>query len=133
MPRATVLNAVSLRRCRRERSTDTRTARSGSVSGRLRRALGRVPWLRNPRQQQEVAVDDRLGDLDEFVAVVLRVVAQHLERPVGVYSMAGHQVPLRQLDRRPAAERALQAVILGEALQRMSIALCSSSGLPSTM
>ena len=31
--------------------------------------------------------------------------------------MAGHQDPLRLLDRRPAPERALQAVVLGEPLQ----------------
>ena len=69
------------------------------------------------RQQQEVAVDDRLGDVDELAAVVLRVVAQHLERSVGIDGVAGHQDPLRLLDRRATPERALQAVVLGEALQ----------------
>jgi hypothetical protein len=31
-----------------------------------------------------MAVDDGLGDVDQFVAVVLRVVAEHFERSVGV-------------------------------------------------
>jgi hypothetical protein len=61
------------------------------------------------------------------------VVAQHLERSVGVHRVAGHQDPLRLLDHRPAPERALQTVVLGEPLRVMSIALCSSSGLSSTM
>jgi len=64
--------------------------------------------LRERRQQQEMAVDDRLGDVDHLVAVVLRVVAEYLERSVGVDRMAGHQDPLRLLDQRPAAERTLQ-------------------------
>jgi hypothetical protein len=46
------------------------------------------------------------------------MVAQHLERPIGVHGVTGHQDPLRLLDRRPPPERALQAVLLGEALQR---------------
>ena len=74
--------------------------------------------MRKRREKQEVAVDDRLGDVDEFVAVVLRVVAQHVERSVGVDRVAGHEDPLRLLDRCPAPERALQAVVFGEALQR---------------
>jgi hypothetical protein len=65
-----------------------------------------------------MAVDDRLRDVDELVAVVLRVVAQHLERPVGIDGVSGHQDPFRLLDRRPPPERALQAVVLGETLQR---------------
>ena len=73
--------------------------------------------MRKLREKQQVAVDDRLGDVDEFVAVVLRVVAQHLERSVGVDRVAGHEDPFRLLDRCPAPERALQAVVLGEALQ----------------
>jgi L,D-transpeptidase catalytic domain len=31
-----------------------------------------------------VAVDDRLGDVDQLVAVVLRVVARHVEGTIGV-------------------------------------------------
>ena len=72
---------------------------------------------RESRQQQEVAVDDRRGDVGELVAVVLGVVAEHPERPVGVDPVAGHQDALRLLDHRPASECALQVVVLGEALQ----------------
>jgi len=43
------------------------------------------------------------------------VVAQHLERAVRVHCMAGHQDSLRLLDRCPSSERALQALVLGEA------------------
>ena len=65
-----------------------------------------------------MALDDRLGDVDELAAVVLRVVAQQLERLVGVDRVTCHQDPLRLLDRGPAPERSLEAVVLGEALQR---------------
>ena len=65
-----------------------------------------------------MAVDDRRGDVCELVAVVLRVVAQQLERLVGVDRMARHQDSLRLLDHRPAPECALQVVVLREALQR---------------
>jgi hypothetical protein len=64
-----------------------------------------------------VAVDDRLGDVDELAAVVLRVVAQHLERAVAGDRVEGHQDPLRLLDLRAASERPSQAVILSEPLE----------------
>jgi hypothetical protein len=47
--------------------------------------------------------------------------------------LAGHQDAFGLFDQRAAAECSLQALVLGEALQVMSIALCSSSGVPSTM
>ena len=65
-----------------------------------------------------MALDDGGGDVAELAAVVLGVVAQHLEGPVGVDRVAGHQDPLRLLDQRPTPERALQALVLGEALER---------------
>jgi hypothetical protein len=60
-----------------------------------------------------VAVDDRLGDVDELVAVVLRVIGQHRERLVGVYRVARHQDPLGIVEQvwgspiRPAAKHTL--------------------------
>src|SRR5690348_17812522 len=65
-----------------------------------------------------MAVDDRLGDVDDLVAVVLRVVAQHFERPLGADPVPSHQDSLGLLDDRAAPECALEAVVLGEALQR---------------
>jgi len=55
------------------------------------------------RQEQEVAVDDRLCDVDELAIVVLGVGAQHLERSFLVDRVAGHKIPL-------ARERSLKAV-----------------------
>ena len=65
-----------------------------------------------------MAVDDRLRDVDDFVAVVLRVVAQHPERPVGIDRVSSHEDSLRLLDDRAASECALEAVVFGETLQR---------------
>ena len=65
-----------------------------------------------------MALDDGRGDVAELAAVVLRVVAEALERRVGVDRVAGHQDPLRLLDQGPPAERALQRLVLGEALER---------------
>jgi len=45
-----------------------------------------------------VAIDDRLRDVDELAAVVLRVVAQQLEGPIGVNRMASHQDALCLFD-----------------------------------
>jgi hypothetical protein len=64
--------------------------------------------------EQEMALDDRLGDVDELSAVGLRVVAEHLERLVGGERMPGHQDALCLLDRRSPAEGALEALVLGE-------------------
>jgi AmiR/NasT family two-component response regulator len=47
-------------------------------SGRLRRPFQGRRRLRQRRQQQEMAVDDRLGDVDDLVAVVLRVIAREI-------------------------------------------------------
>jgi hypothetical protein len=69
------------------------------------------------RYEQEVAFDDGGGDVGELAAVVLGVVAQHFEGAVGIGRMAGHQDALCLLDQRATAERALQAVVLGEPLQ----------------
>src|SRR5947207_954712 len=113
-----------MRRSRHKRSTplalyegDLEPPRTSPRAGELRWPLGRRRLWRERRQQQEMAVDDRLGDVDQFVAVVLRVLAQHPERSIGVDCVPGHQDPLRLLDQGPAPERALQAVVLGEALQ----------------
>jgi hypothetical protein len=64
-----------------------------------------------------MVVDDRLGNVDQLVAVVLRVVAQHVERTIGVDPVAGHQDALCLFDRSAATERALQAVVVGKPLQ----------------
>ena len=54
-----------------------------------------------------MAVDD--GHVGDLVPVVLGVVAQHLERPVAVDGVAGHQNPFRLLDQRAPPESSLQA------------------------
>jgi hypothetical protein len=64
-----------------------------------------------------MALDDRGGDIAELAAVVLRVVAQHLEGAVGGRRLAGHQDAFGLFDQRAAAECSLQALVLGEALQ----------------
>ena len=64
-----------------------------------------------------MALDDGRGDVAELAAVVLGVVAQHLERPVGGRGVARHEDSLRLLDERAAPERSLEALILGEALE----------------
>jgi len=64
-----------------------------------------------------VALDDRLGDVHELAAVVLRMVAEHFERVLLVDRVARHQDALRLLDQRPPPERSLQVVVLGEALE----------------
>ena len=65
-----------------------------------------------------MAGDDRAGDVDELVAVVLGVFAQHPEGLVGVDRVKGHQDPLCLLDHSSAPERSLEVVVLGEPLQR---------------
>jgi hypothetical protein len=62
--------------------------------------------------------DGGSGDVAELAPVVLGVVAQHLERPVGVDRVAGHQDALRLLDQRPSPESALEALVLAETLER---------------
>lgn len=64
-----------------------------------------------------MAIEDRGSNVGELVAVVLGVVAQHPERLVGVDRVASHQDPFCLLDHRPAPERSLEVVVLGEALQ----------------
>ena len=80
-----------------------------------------------------MAVDDRCGHACELVAVVLGVVAQHLERLVGIDRVAGHQDPLRLLDHRPPPEGSCRLWYSVKRCSVMSIALCSSSGVVSTM
>ena len=80
-------------------------------------------------REQEMALDDRLGDVDELPAVGLRVVAEHLERLVGGKRMPGHQDALRLLDRRSPAEGALKVLVLGEALQRDVDRVADPAGL----
>jgi hypothetical protein len=48
-----------------------------------------------------MAVEDRRGDVEQLVAVLLRVVAQHLEGVTGVDRVTGGQDLFRLLDRRP--------------------------------
>jgi hypothetical protein len=60
------------------------------------------------RGQQHVAVDDRSGDVGEFLSVVLGVVAEHLESPCGVDCMAGREDPFCLFDHCPAPKCALQ-------------------------
>ena len=80
-----------------------------------------------------MAVDDRRGHVCELLAVVLRVIAEQLERLVGVDRVAGHQYPLGLLDQRPAPEGPLQALVLGEALQRDVDRALQLLGVVSTM
>lgn len=47
--------------------------------------------LRLVRQQQEMTVDHGLREIRELVAGALRVVAQHVESPIGVDRMSRHQ------------------------------------------
>ena len=65
-----------------------------------------------------MALDHCRRDVAELAAVVLGVVAQHLERALGVDRVPGHEDALRLLDQRAAPEGSLQALVLGEALQR---------------
>ena len=78
-----------------------------------------------------MALDDRFSDVHELPAVVLGVTPEHLERLVCIDRMAGHEDPLRLLDRRAAAE-ALR-VWSAKRCDVISIALCSSWESPSTM
>src|ERR1051325_8566714 len=101
--------------------------RGAAPRGARRRLVRRVLRRRRPlvgplgrwgrRYEQEGAFDDGGSDGGELAAVVLGVVAQHLEGAVGIDRMAGHQDALCLLDQRATAERALQAVVLGEPLQ----------------
>src|SRR5581483_6857899 len=72
---------------------------------------------RGRRYEQEVALDDCGGDVAELAAVVLGVVAQHLEGAVGGRRVPGHQDAFGLFDQRAAAECSLQVLVLGEALQ----------------
>ena len=90
-----------------------RAPRSADGVGRAGRRSAAGWW----RGQEQMAIDDRLRDVRDLVPAALRVLAQYRERPVGIHSVTGHHDPLRLLDHRPAAERALQALVLREALQ----------------
>ena len=80
-----------------------------------------------------MALDDGGGDVAELAAVVLGVVAKPVEAVVGVDRVAGHQDALGLLDRGAAPERALQVLVLGEALQRDVDRALQLSGVPSMM
>ena len=64
-----------------------------------------------------MAFDDGGGDVAELAAVVLGVIALHLESTVGVDRMAGHQDALGLFDQGAAAECSLQVLVLRESLQ----------------
>ena len=64
-----------------------------------------------------MAVDDRLRDVYQLSAVVLRVVPEHFEGAVSVDRVPRHQDAFRLLDQRPPAEGALEALVLRETLQ----------------
>jgi signal transduction histidine kinase len=64
-----------------------------------------------------MAVDDRLRDVDQLPAVVLRVVPQHLEGAVGIDRVPCHQDALRLLDQGPPAKGTLEALVLREPLE----------------
>src|SRR6266496_2187427 len=64
-----------------------------------------------------MAVDDRLRDVYELAAVVLRVVPEHLEGAVSIDRVPRHQDAFRLLDQRPPAEGALEALVFRETLQ----------------
>ena len=64
-----------------------------------------------------MAFDDGGGDVAEFVAVVLGVVAQHLEGAVGGRRVAGHQDAFGLFDQSAPAECSLKVLVLGESLQ----------------
>ena len=83
--------------------------------------------------KQEVAVDDRRGDVGELAAVVLGVVAQHLECLVGSIAWRAIRMPFACsiTARRPNAPCRLW--YSAKRCRVMSIALCSSSGVVSTM
>src|SRR5581483_10530379 len=56
-------------------------------------------------------------DVAELAAVRLGVFTQHLEGAVGGRRVAGHQYPFGLFDQCAPAERSLQVLILGKALQ----------------
>ena len=65
-----------------------------------------------------MALEHGAGDVDQLATRAARLVAQHLERALLVDLVALHQDALGALRLRPAAERALQVVVLGEPVQR---------------
>jgi hypothetical protein len=69
-------------------------------------------------EQQQVALDDGLGHIDEPSPCVLGVGAKHLERPLLIYRVARHENPFRLLDYGSPAERSLKALELREPLER---------------
>ena len=69
------------------------------------------------RGQEQVALDDRLGNLDELTPGVAGLGAEQLERALLVDAVALHQDALRPLRDGPATERPLQVPELGEALE----------------
>src|SRR5581483_785487 len=98
---------------------DSSASAAANGSGRAALLCSRRLRLRRRRgKKEQVALDDGGGDVAELAPVVLGVVAQHLERTVGVDRVAGHQDAFRLLDQRTAPERPLQALILAEALER---------------
>jgi hypothetical protein len=62
--------------------------------GALASGLGGGQLQQRRRKQQQMAVDDRLRYVDHLLAVVLRVLAEHVEGMVGVDRVPGHQNPL---------------------------------------
>src|SRR5471032_2326332 len=73
--------------------------------------------LERSRRKENVALDDRLGDIDELASVGLRVTSQQFEGLVRGNRVASHEDALGLLDRRPPPESALQALVFGEPLQ----------------
>jgi hypothetical protein len=86
----------------------------------IRRALRWLRFLRagRGRQQQQMTVENGLGDVDKFLPAVARVIAQHGEGLPFVDPVALHENALGALGLRAAPEGALQVVVFREAAQR---------------
>ena len=80
-----------------------------------------------------MAVDDRLRDVDDLPAVVLRVAPQQLKGAFSVDRVPRHQDAFRLLDQRPPAEGTLEALVLREPLQGDVDRAWSSAASPSTI
>ena len=75
-------------------------------------------WFFGQSPENEVPVDDRAGELNDFAVADVGLVAQHREGGVLVDAVALHQDPLGPLDCRATLERSVERVVFGVAAQR---------------
>jgi len=103
----------------------------GRCDTRLLRAV--ITLASRARRQQQVPVEHRLGDVDELLTAVARMIAQHREGLPLVDLVALHEDPLGALGLCAPAEGALQIVVFREAAERDVERALQLVGDPSTM